>query len=364
MRVAAILWEISHPGGLNTGNEIFRAVAKKLGDVFHVYLSGKQKKAPVLYPRPVVKGGGTSSGVRYDGFLSHNPRLAKASVNFLRKKGYDLILLVYLAPHPTKSYGRKPIFKYFLDLLKDHFEIRGYIRDGYWDTYAEFGEIAAQYCSKLFVVQEAYAKPLPSHLKKKVKVAPQPFMPLFNGEIEKERVIAWTPQWKKMKGIYPFVRAIPKLRELNWKIEMYNGGIEYFYIRKQDLWEPVTDVITGKEGNSDVVYYGWKNIADIHKILARVMHIVDFQGFKSKYSHYVGSINHTMVESLYYGAVPVVYHAVTKTIPKEFVCPIKNVNNWVDEFKNCKYTDFDVQKARGWVMETHNAERIYWEVTR
>lgn len=369
MKIAVLHWPTSSVGGINTRLQIYRKTAKHHGDTFHVFVSANQPtKSPGLYgERRRIRGG--DSFIMVDGIAPHHANNTADTLSFLR--GYDCVMLSFLCPHPTKAYGPEPAFLPLLKgIVKMGKPLIGYISDAYWDTYADFGQLVLPLCMKTLVAQKAYGKPL---VKAGYPVQPVylPFAPLVRDprvERDPKRVV-WTPQWKAIKGIHQFFRGIPRLVRRGFSVGLYNNGIEYYKMRLTREWKETVEADYFKHPDKKrrdyrVAFYGCLPLEEIPAVIAGAAFAPDFQGYGAKYKAYLnGSYNNTINEALYYGAVPVVHENMLKSeIPSELLLPISNLEDYPRAIRKFNLKTFDYKKAREFVEEFHNADRLYEQI--
>jgi len=366
MKIAVIHWYTSSVGGINTTLETLHSEAVKRGDTFHVFACDpKPTKKPILYDsRTYVKGGDTS--IKIDGELPYHDKNYKSSIQFLKDNKYDVVMTSFLCPHPTKEYGEKPIFQNLFDEINlAGIPLIGYIHDAYWETYKEFGEIAIQYMEKTVLNQKAYSSYFDEYEYNFLK-AFVPFVSLGESpNIERNpKKVVWLPQWKPIKGINKFWKGMPQAISSGLEIDLYGNGIEYYYIRKEDSWKKVV----GKDyfddafsGEGKAIFYGYVETSKIPSILSDASFMCDFQGHSSKYSAYLnGSYNHTILEALYFGAVPVVHSNMLKSgIPSELLLTVNNVENWPSYVNKYDLGSFNKKLAREYVQQNHNSSKLF-----
>lgn len=371
MKIAVLHWATSSVGGINTTFQTLREVALRRGDTFHILASDPQKtKKPLLLPnRKRVRGGDTF--ITIDGYAPHHPTNWRASARFL--EDYDLIITSYVAPHPTKAYGPDPLFLPLLEALREKGKrIVGYIHDGYWETYKEFGELVLPLVEKTMVCQIAYGKPL---VEAGYPVTPAfvPFTPLTADPVEEVRdpnLAVWLPQWKNIKGIRKWWKGLPDALASGLRVEMYGNGIEYYKMRKED---PDWSRLVGQDhfapaysGDGSAEFFGCVELEEVARVLSRAAFMFDFQGHAAKHAAYLnGSYNHTILEALYYGAVPVVHENMLKSaIPSELLLPLEDVTNWAEPVRNFDLGAYPRELAREYVNDVHSAEKLYDSIVR
>ena len=368
MKIAVLHWATSSVGGINTTLQILRDEAISRGYTFDILASNPQKsKRPKLFPkRKRVRGGDTF--ITIDGEAPHHPMNVKGSIDFIKSR-YDLVITSFLCPHPTKAYGDEPLFLPLLQGIKDAgIGLVGYIHDGYWDSYAEFGVLTLPLCDRTMVCQAGYAQPV---LDAGFDVTPAfvPFRPWDEKEkyerpSREARLVSWLPQWKNIKGIAHFFEGILPAYARGYSVELYGNGIVYYQMRKErETWTPVV----GKDhfqprasGNGPAEFFGCVHEHKVPGILFRSGYMADFQGHgKPKYEAYrKGSYNHTIIEAMYHGAVPIVHESILNTpIPKNLVLTLSSaeMKDWSAHLDRLPPGEYNRKLAREYVMENHSA---------
>jgi hypothetical protein len=218
------------------------------------------------------------------------------------------------------------------------------------------------------VTQPAYGEPLVK-AGYPVQTVYIPFIPIGKPS-EKERIenrVVWMPQWKNVKGIKPFFDGVPRLLDKGYEVKLYNSGIEYYNMRKENGWKKVV----GKDffapqysGKGLATYYGWVSVERRAKILSRAGFMADFQGHRAKYKAYRrGSYNNTIVEALYYGCVPVVHKNLLRSaIPDNLVLPISDLAKYPEAIMKYDVRGYPRKEAREYVNDNHSAYKLYDEV--
>lgn len=372
-RTAVLHWHTSSVGGINTTLQSYKRVAERRGDVFDILAADPQRtKKPERFSIPKrVRGG--DSFINIDGHAPYHEANLRQTVEFLAQN-YDTVVTSFLCPHPTKAYGAEPKFLALLDELGNRgVQIIGYVHDAYWDSYREWGLDTAKRCERIVVAQPAY---IPAELVETGVDIVRGYLP-FEELVKEPKVnryakkIVWTAQWKNIKGCYEFFEQVPYLLKCGFSVDMFNNGIEYYYIRRDDAnWKKfVADHFASPTGflPDKAQFYGCVSEADIPGVLAGAGFMCDFQGYgKPKYAAYTnGSYNHTMIEALYYGCVPVVHSNATKRLPAELVVAVDDLRDYP-----AAILDYGADRpkrrkaAREYVLQNHSAEKLYAKMLR
>lgn len=366
-RVACLYWPTSSVGGINTELRAFRDEAERRGDTFHVLRSGKQSTLmPCAFEsRKLIRGGDTF--ITIDGEAPHAPNRLEQTLDFLQS--YDRVYLAYLCPHPTKDYGEAPLFLPLLrGLAKAGVPITARVTDGYWESYAEWGEETIKLCKAVTVSQPAFA----SFFKHpRVKASRFPFSPrpvLGKEKRSPTPLTVWTSQWKAIKGIH---KLLPHIPEIKHRVEMYSNGILYYQLRETADWKRAIkkDHFKGFNGNpktSNAEFFGYIPLEQIPGVLARAWFMIDLMGIgKPKNKVYTeGSFNNTTTEALWYGACPVLHEQAKKAIPADlalWVAEASDVPRLLNS-KDCQRFALDPKRqaaAKKWVKENFDAAKVY-----
>lgn len=317
-RVAIIYWPTSSVGGIATHLNSLRTVALQLGDSCDILRSGDHKTihAQKFSERKWIRGGDTNIWI--DGELPHHPNQIEESLKFL-KKNYDAIHFGFLCPHPTKAYPEPT----FLSIFEDSsLPKTGTITDGYWEDYEEWGRKCLPHLNLITTVNDYCYNLIEEGFD--VKNLGQPFLPGKKPYKKKSKkpLLIWPNQWKNIKGINPFLEAIPQLPS-KVKVELYSCGIRYYQLRTQDVWKEAVGVdhFKGFNGDGQAPYFGNVDLDVIQQAFQRAWFTVCLQGMKTRKETYKrGSFNYTELEALYYGALPILHETALNTdLPEDCI---------------------------------------------
>jgi len=229
------------------------------------------------------------------------------------KENYDVIHFGFLCPHPTKAYPTPDFLPVFTDL---DLPKTGTITDGYWDDYAEWGEQCIPYLNLITTSGMHYAQAL---IERGIPVQPLgiPFLPGTGRSYPRDRepLLIWPNQWKNIKGINPFLDAVPSLPD-ELRVELYSCGIRYYQLRTEDRWLDAVgeDKLFGFHGRGRATYFGNVDLPRIRTAFQRAWFSVCFQGIATRKAAYkAGSYNNTELEALYYGALPILHESALGT---------------------------------------------------
>lgn len=402
MRIACVYWWTPSVGGIATHLNTLRAAAIREGDAFDILHSKawKRKSPCVFGGRKWVAGGDTKIWV--DGEVPQNAEGAK----FL-EDNYDAVLYGFICPHRAKGYP-EPAFRplYDVDLPK-----AAWVMDGYWDEYADWAEPLLPRLRAVFCPQENYAIPLrrsvaslgpvkarsgerlggsgrkgsaavgppidgkrgPSGVPR-VVISPFPFLPPRGPAAPRAKrpLLVWPNQWKEIKGLSRFLRAVPDI-DPGVDVELYSCGIRYYQLRTTDLWRDAVgeDKFLGFHGDGRAPYFGNVDLPVIHMALQRAWFTVNLQGITARKETYKsGSYNNTEVEALWFGALPILHTSAAGTpIPENLYYVVKGGEEIPDAIRDAIGTGYALDPdrqaaARDFVRERHMAGPRYLELRR
>lgn len=132
------------------------------------------------------------------------------------------------------------------------------------------------------------------------------------------------PQWKKWKGIYPFIKALPKIE---YPVDMYNAGIEYHNARNKigAGWKDGIglDHVNKRRGRGrmDHQYWGAQLPGDLPGIYSSHNISVDLSGSIGG-RRFDGQTSCVMLEAMLYGCVS----AVSTRVQEHRWSPLSSVD--------------------------------------
>lgn len=311
MKIACLYFPTSSVGGIATNVAALRNEARRRGDTFHVLVCANVERGHQfqVFPKPKrIRGGDTFIDV--DGYASHHAIRRVHAASQLNK--YDLVYLAFLCPHPTKAYGDAPVFLELLERIEK--PIVGHITDGYYETYKAWGDRTAALCVRTIVDQPAYVPPGYAEAHPTVVIPFGPFDPVGPGyprnatPRSEGRSMCWIAQWKAIKGAH---RILPLLPSIDGEQNLYSNGILYYQLRSESDWEAAIGKDLFKpefSGKGKATFHGWQPMDVVQRALEYAWFMCEFQGLgRPSYAAYRnGSLNHTIVEALYYGCTPVI----------------------------------------------------------
>lgn len=364
MRIACLYFPTSSVGGIATNVATLRAEAQRRGDTFHVLVCANQPtKSYKTHPTKLIRGGDTF--ITVDGEASHHPSRSKYVAEKINAN-YDLVYLAFLCPHPTKAYGTEPVFLELLDRLE--LPIVGRISDGYFETYADWGHDTANHCQRIIVVNRQYVPEdfTTIHPNLPITVA-RPFDPVGPGYQENEqrrtswRSLVWISQWKAIKGIHRFLAMLP---QIGGDQDLFSNGILYYQLRTSPEWKAAIGPDLFKpefSGDGKARFHGWCAMPVIRTALQAAWFMPEFQGLgRPSYAAYRnGSLNYTIVESLYYGATPVIPQMTIEGcgIPPEAAIGVRDYSDIIPALNGPRASRPDL--GRDWVVENFAVQKVY-----
>lgn len=359
MKIACLYFPTSSVGGIATDTAALRGEAKRRGDTFHalVCANASTHRIQILPETKRIRGGDTFIDI--DGYAPHAEGKQASTAKWLNEN-YDLVYLAFLCPHPTKAYGNDPIF---LPLLQGITKpIVGYITDGYFDTYADWGNAVLAMCSRVMTFNMQY---LPTGYNERfphlppICARPFEFHPVEEQRTA-ERSLAWVSQWKNIKGVEQFLTRLPQIQGQQ---ELYSNGIRYYQLRTEPSWKAAVgkDLFKGFHGDGRATFYGWQPMDVICRALARAWFMPEFQGLgRPRYAAYRnGSLNHTIGEALYYECTPVIPQMTIDGIgiPPEAAIGVRDYDDMVPALNGPRASRPDLGKQ--WVLDNFDISVVY-----
>jgi hypothetical protein len=358
MKICCLYFPTSSVGGIATNIASLRAEAGRRGDTFHALKCDNIKSHEFTITSKLQRIRGGDTFVDIDGYAPHHPSKA-AYVAKKINENYDIVYLTQMCPHATKAYGNDPIF---LPLLKGISKpIVGNIPDGYWDTYAHWGNLVAALCSRIIVATPPYR---PNDLDN------YPNIPIVYGygfdpvELDTprdaERSMVWISQWKAIKGIHNFLSYLPNVEG---KQDLYSNGILYYQLRTEEKWKNAIgrDEFQGFSGSGRATFFGWQPLDVIRQVLSRAWFMPEFQGFgrPRNAAYQNGSINNTIKEALFYQCTPVIPSMTVKAydMPVEAVRGVDSYEEAVVALNGDRAEKPELGKQ--WVLDKYHIAKIY-----
>jgi hypothetical protein len=314
--------------------------------------------------RKWVYGGDTRIWI--DGNAPHGEKV-KETAKWLNEN-YDAVFFSFICPHPCKTCP-EPIFLNLYKRLK--IPMLTTVPDGYWDKYAEWGKLCFPYLKAVVTLMDSYAATLPESLN--AHVIPVPFLPIPGKPVPRseEPLIAWTNQWKNIKGITEFLSIVPELDE-SIQLELYSSGIRYYQLRTTEVWKNAVgqDTFTSKySGHGRGTYYANVDLHEIARVYQRAWFTCSLQGMKTnKKAYKKGSYNNAEVEALFYGACPILHESTLNAgIPEDCFLPVASEKEIPDAIHSAIKSGFAIdperqQRARRYVCGRHWASKKYQEL--
>jgi glycosyltransferase involved in cell wall biosynthesis len=312
MRFLIIDMEIIERGGINRIVEGLKYGLEELGSQVDYYWASPRGRVRNLSPTIA-----RTIGKRYYRLpakqLAYRGSRAKKEYKHLLKK-YDVVLFMLPCPHDIKmNRGDMSWIMLYEKAKQAGKKIIVVIHDNLWDKYYPwYRQVSDLVDFHLFTCYQSKYDSL-SRLPGTFMFLPTPLDVSKAGTYMDKKIgaVCWMPQWKRWKGIYHFIRALPKIQ---YPVNLYNAGIEYHNIKKHRKmeWRKAIgiDHVEHEKGKGDKKhqYHGIllpNMIPGVYK-----MHdaSVDLSGSMGK--RFDGQTSCVMFESMLYGSVPVLHERV------------------------------------------------------
>lgn len=309
MKFLVIDFEIIERGGINRIVEGLQYGLRAVGCTFDYYWASRASRV-----RNLSQTLPTMVNKRYYRLparqLSYRGNQARRDFARLVRK-YDVVLFMLPCPHDIKSNQGDQSWKMLYEEAAGAGKpIVVVIHDNLWDTYypwyRQVSDLVSFHLFTCFQSKYDSLARLPGHF----VFLPTP-LDVRNAGLylpEKSGSVCWMPQWKKWKGIYPFIKALPKIE---YPVDLYNAGIEYHNARRKPGagWKDGIglDHVGHKRGRGrlDHQYWGAQLPGDIPGIYRRHDISVDLSGSIGG-QRFDGQTSCVMLEAMLYGCVSAV----------------------------------------------------------
>jgi len=224
---------------------------------------------------------------------------------------YDVVMFMLPCPHDIKSNtGDMSWMMLYQEAAEAGLPIMVMIHDNLWDTYypwyRQVSDLVSLHMFTCYQSKYDSLARLPGHF----VFLPTPldirqaglFLP------DKTGSVCWMPQWKKWKGIYPFIKALPSIE---YPVDLYNAGIEYHNARNKvgAGWKDGIglDHVAKRRGRGrpDHQYWGAQLPAELPSIYRQHNISVDLSGSIGG-QRFDGQTSCVMLEAMLYGCVSAV----------------------------------------------------------
>ena len=309
MRFLVIDFEIIERGGINRIVEGLKYGLEAIGCTFDYYWASKAGKV-----RNLSQTAPTMVNRRYYRLPARQlPYRGETARHDYRRllRNYDAVMFMLPCPHDIKqNQGDMSWMMLYQEAAEQNLPIMVIIHDNLWDTYypwyRQVSDLVSLHMFTCYQSKYDSLAKLPGHF----VFLPTPLDVRRVGLYlpEKTGAICWMPQWKKWKGIYPFIKALPKIQH---PVNLYNAGIEYHNARNKvgGGWK---DAIgrdhVGKRrgrGRADHQYWGAKLPGDLPGIYRSHNISVDLSGSIGG-KRFDGQTSCVMLEAMLYGCVSAV----------------------------------------------------------
>ncbi len=309
MRFLVIDFEIIERGGINRIVEGLQYGLEAIGCTFDYYWASRAGKvrnlsqtAPTMVNRRYYRLPARQLPYRGDNARREYSRLLR---------DYDVVLFMLPCPHDIKgNTGDMSWMMLYQEAAEAGLPIMVMIHDNLWDTYypwyRQVSDMVSLHAFTCYQSKYDSLARLPGHflfLPTPLDVRQAALYPQ-----EKTGAVCWMPQWKKWKGIYPFIKALPKIE---YPVDLYNAGIEYHNLRNKigGGWKDGIglDHVNRKRGRGrdDHQYWGAQLPDDIPTIYRQHNISVDLSGSIGG-QRFDGQTSCVMLEAMLYGCVSAV----------------------------------------------------------
>jgi hypothetical protein len=309
MRFLVIDFEIIERGGINRIVEGLQYGLEAIGCTFDYFWASKAGRV-----RSLSQTAPTMVNSRYYRLpakqLPYRGDEARRQYRTLLRD-YDVVMFMLPCPHDIKSNtGDMSWMMLYQEAAEAGLPIMVMIHDNLWDTYypwyRQVSDLVSLHMFTCYQSKYDSLARLPGHF----VFLPTPLdvsqAALYHPE--KTGSICWMPQWKKWKGIYPFIKALPQIEH---PVDMYNAGIEYHNARNKvgAGWKDGIglDHVGRRRGRGrpDHQYWGAQLPAELPGIYRRHNISVDLSGSIGG-QRFDGQTSCVMLEAMLYGCVSAV----------------------------------------------------------
>jgi hypothetical protein len=223
-------------------------------------------------------------------------------------RNYDVVMFMLPCPHDIKSNtGDMSWMMLYQEAANAGLPIMVMIHDNLWDTYypwyRQVSDLVSLHMFTCYQSKYDSLARLPGHF----VFLPTPLDIRQAGLYQPDKTgsICWMPQWKKWKGIYPFIKSLPKIE---YPVDLYNAGIEYHNARNKigGGWKDGIglDHVSRRRGRGrdDHQYWGAQLPGDIPAIYQQHNISIDLSGSIGG-NRFDGQTSCVMLEAMLYGCV-------------------------------------------------------------
>jgi hypothetical protein len=325
MRFLVIDFEIIERGGINRIVEGLQYGLEAIGCTFDYYWASRAGKV-----RNLSQTAPTMVGSRYYRLPARQLpyRGDEARRNYRRLlSDYDVVMFMLPCPHDIKgNTGDMSWMMLYQEAADRGLPIMVMIHDNLWDTYypwyRQVSDLVSLHMFTCYQSKYDSLARLPGHF----VFLPTPLDIRQAGLYQPDKIgsICWMPQWKKWKGIYPFIKALPRIE---YPVDLYNAGIEYHNLRNKigGGWKDGIglDHVSRKRGRGrmDHQYWGAQLPDDIPTVYRQHNISVDLSGSIGG-QRFDGQTSCVMLEAMLYGCVS----AVSTRVQEHRWSPLSSVD--------------------------------------
>lgn len=312
MKFLAVDFDVIERGGINRIVEGLGYGLRTAGCTFDYYWASTSGKLRSLSPETP-----TMVNDRYY-------RLPARQLSYKRKdsahnfsrllRQYDVLLMIQACPHDIKGKGGDMSWMMLYEVAAELGKpIVVIIHDNLWDRYYQwYRQVSDLVKFHLFTCYQSKYDSL-SRLPGNYVFLPTPLDVRKAGlyQDDKTSTLCWMPQWKKWKGIYSFLAALP---DIQVPVDLYNSGIEYHNARQDPsgLWKRAIGLNhvnkTKGNGNPEHQYWGSQLPDVIPGIYQTHAASIDLAG--SIGDRFDGQTSCIMFEAMVYGCLSIVHEKV------------------------------------------------------
>jgi len=303
--------EIIERGGINRIVEGLKYGLEAAGCQFDYYWASRGGQLRSLSPDhpTMVNGRYYRLAARQ---LSYGRRDSARQYSRLLRQ-YDVVMMMSI-PHDIKANQGNTSWMMLYEVAAELGKpIIGVIHDNLWDRYVGwYRQVSDLVKFHLFTCYQSKYDSL-SRLPGNYVFLPTPLDVRKAGlyQEEKSSTLCWMPQWKKWKGIYQFLAAMPDIVS---PIDLYNSGIEYHNVRQDTsgVWKRAIGLNhvnkTRGNGNPEHQYWGSQLPDAIPGIYQTHAASIDLAG--SIGDRFDGQTSCIMFEAMVYGCLSIVHEKV------------------------------------------------------
>lgn len=306
-KIAMLLFPNSKMGGILTVHSNLKLGFEKLGyEVVDYYLTDNKNKisAPKDQTGKSQYCQGRALGIREQHIRSSVSEISK----------YPIVVYDAPAPSLNKAFNDPSWQKLYSSLNKKGCKQISLWHDPFWKDYYPWVDEIHSCIDVVGAIQSKAYDNLPESLMDKAFICNHPLSLVGMGEYGtcKEDLVISPHQFKSWKKIHLFIQGVPEICRRNVKVEVFNGGIEYWFMagslaKRKPKYKVNGKWIWDEAIKSGMNYRGTVSSTEIEAAFKRQKCVVDLSvgelgGRKGKDYR---SLNYSVLECMKYGGVPV-----------------------------------------------------------